>query len=128
MSQTVAYNMDCMEAMRTFPDKFFDLAVVDPPYGISASEMQMGKGSKAWNKGKCWDDEIPQKKYFTDLFRVSNFCIIFGGNYFHLGSGSSRIAAYDAGLDFWGYEIDKEYFEKQEERFAIHTSQVSMFE
>ena len=46
----------------------------------------------------------------------------------HLGSGSSRIAAYDAGLDFWGYEIDKEYFDKQEERFAIHTSQVSMFE
>lgn len=46
----------------------------------------------------------------------------------HLGSGSSRIAAYDAGLDFWGYEIDKEYFEKQEERFAAHTAQVNMFE
>lgn len=46
----------------------------------------------------------------------------------HLGSGSSRIAAYDAGLDFWGYEINKEYFDKQEERFSIHTSQVSMFE
>lgn len=45
----------------------------------------------------------------------------------HLGSGSSRIAAYDAGLDFVGYEIDKEYFEKQEERFAAHTAQLSLF-
>lgn len=45
----------------------------------------------------------------------------------HLGSGSSRIAAYDAGLDFVGYEIDKEYFEKQEERFAAHTAQMNLF-
>lgn len=46
----------------------------------------------------------------------------------HLGSGSSRIAAYDAGLDFTGFEIDKEYFEKQEERFAAHTAQMSLFQ
>lgn len=45
----------------------------------------------------------------------------------HLGSGSSRIAAYDAGLDFVGYEIDKEYFDKQEERFAAHAAQTSLF-
>jgi site-specific DNA-methyltransferase (adenine-specific) len=45
----------------------------------------------------------------------------------HLGSGSSRIAAYDAGLDFYGYEIDKEYFDKQEERFAKHTAQYNLF-
>lgn len=45
----------------------------------------------------------------------------------HLGSGSSRIAAYDAGLDFVGYEIDKTYFEKQEERFERHTSQLNLF-
>lgn len=45
----------------------------------------------------------------------------------HLGSGSSRIAAYDAGLDFVGCEIDKEYFDKQEERFAAHTAQQSLF-
>ena len=42
-------------------------------------------------------------------------------------SGSSRIAAYDAGLDFVGLEIDKEYFDKQEERFAAHTAQMSLF-
>lgn len=45
----------------------------------------------------------------------------------HLGSGSSRIAAYDAGLDFVGYEIDKTYFEKQEERFEKHTAQQNLF-
>ena len=45
----------------------------------------------------------------------------------HLGSGSSRIAAYDAGLDFWGYEIDKTYFDMQEERFEAHSSQGNLF-
>ncbi len=45
----------------------------------------------------------------------------------HLGSGSSRIAAYDAGLDFVGYEIDKEYFDKQEQRFADYTAQTNLF-
>ena len=45
----------------------------------------------------------------------------------HLGSGSSRIAAWDAGLDFIGYEIDPEYFEAQEKRFKQHTAQLSMF-
>ena len=45
----------------------------------------------------------------------------------HLGSGSSRIAAYDAGLDFYGYEIDKTYFDLQEERFAKHTAQQNLF-
>lgn len=45
----------------------------------------------------------------------------------HLGSGSSRIAAHDAGLDFWGYEIDKTYFEMQEQRFEKHTAQLNLF-
>ena len=45
----------------------------------------------------------------------------------HLGSGSSRIAAYDAGLDFVGYEIDKTYFDLQEERFAAHAAQMNLF-
>ena len=45
----------------------------------------------------------------------------------HLGSGSSRIAAYDAGLDFWGYEIDKVYFDLEEERFAKHAAQINLF-
>lgn len=45
----------------------------------------------------------------------------------HLGSGSSRIAAYDAGLDFWGYEIDETYFRLEEERFEAHAAQLSLF-
>jgi len=45
----------------------------------------------------------------------------------HLGSGSSRIAAYDVGLDFVGYEIDETYFRLQEERFARHTAQMNLF-
>lgn len=45
----------------------------------------------------------------------------------HLGSGSSRIAAYDAGLDFVGFEIDKYYFDEQEKRFQNHISQMSLF-
>ena len=240
----VAYNMDCMVAMKEFPDKFFDLAVVDPPYG-DALHAENG-GGKGWftkynqsysqtvneeleptynrfgSKGSrfekykresvertggtwaqkyakkiiAWDIAPPQE-YFDELFRISKNQIIWGGNYFqlpptrcfliwkkltisenftmamaeyawtsfnsnakvfesqpqdskrfhptqkpvalyawifknyakpgmkildtHLGSGSSRIAAYDAGLDFYGYEIDKTYFEKQEERFKKHT-------
>ena len=45
----------------------------------------------------------------------------------HLGNGSSRIAAWDAGLDFVGYEIDKEYFDKQKQRFEKHTAQQNLF-
>ena len=202
VSINVAYNMDCMEYMKSIPDKAFDLAVVDPPYGINITDSGRLKKYNA-NKTK-WDSEPPQKEYFEELRRVSKNQIIWGGNYFdlpptrcfliwdkqqpegvtfsscefawtsfdqsaktfyysmltdkdfrfhptqkpvalyawifsryakqgdkildtHLGSGSSRIAAYDAGFDFVGLEIDKDYFDKQEERFAAHTAQCSLF-
>ena len=242
----IAYNMDCMTALRKMPDNAFDLAVVDPPYGAGFTE---GGGCKGWftkyhqnpqeisggggfyNRfgspgsrfekyrnpdGRDLGDEVrkkiiawdtaPGEEYFKELFRVSRNQIIWGGNYFalpptrcflvwrkltisekftmamaeyawtsfnsnakvfehvpqdntgqrfhptqkpvalyawifanyakpgdkildtHLGSGSSRIAAYDAGLDFVGYEIDEEYFRKEEERFAAHSAQVSFFD
>ena len=187
-----------MEYMKTIPDKWFDLAVVDPPYGISIN-MNMGrkKGEPKKHKSKEWDRFIPDKSYFDELFRVSKNQIIWGGNYFslsptgswifwdkevskgvsfsdgelawtsfrhnlkkvyipysgfigkdkerihptqkpvslyawifqnyakqgyrifdsHLGSGSSRIAAYKLGFDFYATEIDKDYFDAQEERF-----------
>lgn len=225
----VAYNMDCMEAMKEFPDKFFDLAVVDPPYGIGADNFKNGAGAskdggklystavkmknrlnqgsgklknRLLNQSDCsWDSKPPKKEYFDELFRVCQDCIIWGGNYFnlpptrgiivwdkvqpwenfsqvelawtsfdrpaalfkmcntmpgkihptqkpvelyawifqkyaksgmkildtHLGSGSSRIAAYDAKLDFYGYEINKTYFDLQEERFENHISQMNLF-
>lgn len=228
MTTNIAYNMDCLAAMREMPDKAFDLAVVDPPYGggsdadaektfngaiVGRFGGHFDKYIKAERTGGTWAgkygknikhwDVAPSKEYFDELFRVSKNQIIWGGNYFslpptrcfliwkkltisenftmamaeyawtnfndnakifecapqdptrfhptqkpvalyawifkryakpgdkildtHLGSGSSRIAAYDAGLDFVGYEIDKEYFEKQEERFAAHTAQMSLF-
>lgn len=207
----VAYNVDCMEYMRTLPDKAFDLAVVDPPYGLDVANMNMGAGNsprcsklknRLWSKAN-WDKQSPNKEYFSELFRVSRNQIIWGGNYFelppckcfliwdkgegmygrsfaeceqawtsfkdtarifkytpvdkmrihptqkpvalyrwiysryakpgdkildtHLGSGSSRIAAYDVGLDFVGCEIDKDYFDAQERRFAEHTAQENLF-
>ena len=185
--------------MREMPDKAFDLAVVDPPYGIGISSNPVRQA----HERKSWDNSIPTKEYFEQLFRVSKSQIIWGGNYYdlpptqnlivwdkqqpedfslamcefawcsiqrpakifrysvltekgkihptqkpvalyrwiyqhyakpggkildtHLGSGSSRIAAYDAGLGFVGYEIDETYFRLQEERFARHTSQMSLF-
>lgn len=234
MAESLTFNMDCMEAMNRFPDKYFDLAVVDPPYGINADKFNNGAGAKDHGKGQStaqkliakgrlntgsgklkdrilnqpdcsWDSEPPQKEYFEELFRVCQNCIIWGGNYFdlpptrgiivwdkvqpwenfsqvelawtsfdrpaalfkycnaggasperkihptqkpvalyewifkryaergmkildtHLGSGSSRIAAYNAGLDFWGYEINKMYFDLQEERFQKHASQQNLF-
>ena len=225
----VAYNMDCMEAMKQFPDNAFDLAVVDPPYGIGADNFKNGAGAskdggklystavkmknrlntgsgklknRLLNQSDCsWDSEPPQKEYFNELFRVSKNQIIWGGNYFdlpptrgiivwdkvqpwenfsqvelawtsfdrpaalfkmcntmpgkihptqkpialyewlfkkyakpgdkildtHLGSGSSRIAAYNAGLYFVGYEINELYFNLQEERYQKHTAQENLF-
>jgi len=75
------YNQDCMEAMKEMSDNQFDLAIVDPPYGIGYEN-----GGQYFNKmqGKNWDKAVPDKKYFSELFRVSKNQIIWGGNYFHL--------------------------------------------
>lgn len=83
------FNVDCMEYMRTLPDKAFDLAVVDPPYGLDKSSTH-GRGKLrnrtlniGSNKMHEWDN-IPNQDYFTELFRVSQNQIIWGGNYFDL--------------------------------------------
>ena len=216
---TEAFNMDCMEAMAQMKDNEYDLAIVDPPYGIDIANQTMGLGggftkhkkTKDYKTGGDWDKSPPPPEYFTELFRVSSNQIIWGGNYFdlsptpcylfwdkknggsdfadgelawtsfkspirrfsflwagcmrdknnygkevrihpthkpidlyrwtlknyakegdrildtHLGSGSSRIAAHDMGFDFVGYEIDKDYFDAQEKRFANHIQQQSLF-
>lgn len=215
------YNMDCMEFMRDKPDKFFDLAIVDPPYGINhankAGKMagqQYGNAAakKRDYKSKDWDNKIPDESYFIELIRVSKDQIIWGGNYMtayleaksgwivwdkdngennfsdcelawtsfecgirmvkvtwngmiqydmknkedrfhptqkpirlykwliknyakegnkildtHLGSGSSRIAAYELGFDFYATELDKDYFDAQEKRFTQYKSQLKIF-
>jgi site-specific DNA-methyltransferase (adenine-specific) len=137
-------NIDCMIGMAEYPDKYFDLAIVDPPYGIGIAD---------------WDtiNQKPTPEYFDELFRISKNQIIWGGNYFnlphsqvtqkpvdvyryllinyakegdkildtHLGSGSSRIAAYDCGFDFTGFEFDKDYFDAAEKRFKNHIKQLT---
>lgn len=81
------YNMDCMQGMKQFPDKYFDLAIVDPPYGIGEN------GSKNYTRGKLakaknykafagMDSAPPSENYFTELFRVSKKQIIWGANHF----------------------------------------------
>lgn len=102
------YNMDCMEGMKQFPDKYFDLAIVDPPYGGGSEEYDattqrfggrfskyfQGNEIKAERTGGSWSakygkniakwDVAPRKEYFEELFRVSKNQIIWGGNYFEL--------------------------------------------
>ena len=211
------YLMDCVAGLRHYPDKYFDLAVVDPPYGIGED------GKSNHSRGKCakpklytpkeWDKEPPSIEYFTELFRVSKNQIVWGANHFisrmpydsscwlvwdkengendfadcelawtsfdkavrrykfrwagmlqgnmkdkenrihptqkpvalydwiftrfaekgykvldtHLGSGSSRIAADKAGLDFVGFELDEEYYNALNKRFNEYKSQLRMF-
>jgi site-specific DNA-methyltransferase (adenine-specific) len=76
-------NIDCMEYMKGVPDKYFDLAIVDPPYGIGANKMQLGNGKHKINRGSNdWDNESPDLIYFSELQRISENQIIWGGNYF----------------------------------------------
>jgi site-specific DNA-methyltransferase (adenine-specific) len=217
LMKSAAFCTDCMEFMRTLPDKSFSLAVVDTPYGIIGGNggdggengsfvrphrFDTGAGklrNRALNTMRCdWDSTPPGEDYFRELFRVSKNQIIFGGNYFrpppcrcfivwnkmqpwenfsqaeyawtsfdrpskvfsisctgaggraeqkihptqkpvslyrdifsrfaepgdtvldtHLGSGSSRIAAWEAGLDFTGTEISRDYFDDEEKRFSV---------
>lgn len=77
-------NEDNMQLMARYPDNYFDLAIVDPPYGINAGKMTMGSGKHNFKKGKDWDSSIPDDTYFKELFRVSKNQIIWGGNYFPL--------------------------------------------
>lgn len=75
-------NEDNMQLMARYPDNYFDLAIVDPEYGIGAGKMTMGSGKHKFKKGKDWDSKPPEQNYFDELFRVSKNQIIWGGNYF----------------------------------------------
>jgi site-specific DNA-methyltransferase (adenine-specific) len=83
------YHIDCMEFMADKPDKYYDLAIVDPPYGIGVSDINVG-ARDIKNKscdGKKWDEQIPNDLYFKELRRVSKEQIIWGANYFNCFSG-----------------------------------------
>ena len=80
---------DCMDVMAKYPDKYFDLAIVDPPYGLGKRTTD-GGGTNSQIKfmddirRTNWDDKIPEQEYFNELFRISKNQIIWGGNYFPL--------------------------------------------
>jgi site-specific DNA-methyltransferase (adenine-specific) len=203
-------NEDCMEGMARYPDKYFDLAIVDPPYGnIDAigliDNKKKGKQATKRTNYKLFENIAPDDEYYCELARVSKNQIIWGGNFLglcggvivwqkngtafgeaevaicsthksvkvfeytwngmlqhdmknkehrihptqkpvalykwllsnyakkgdkildtHLGSGSSRIAAYEMGFDFTAFELDTEYFEAQEKRYKAHIAQLKL--
>lgn len=73
-------NCNCMDYMSIVPDKYFELAIVDPPYGIGISSNPV----RQMHDKKEWDSAIPNDEYFKELFRISKNQIIWGGNYFPL--------------------------------------------
>ena len=91
------YNKDCMKALKEFKDNQFDLAIVDPPYGINADNKNNGKNSdrhEKTSKAKIntykktnWDNAIPTNEYFKELKRVSKRQVVWGANYFNLQGG-----------------------------------------
>ncbi len=204
--------MDCMDYMKQFPDKHFEFAIVDPPYGLGIDGQKLisncanSKHNRKSHDFKGWDNATPTQEYFNELFRVSQNQIIWGGNYFteylrptkawifwykgqndltmsdgemawtslskvtrqvtinraqlikqntihptekpiklykwllhnyakqgdkildtHLGSQSSRIAAHQMGFDFFGTELDPDYFEQGNKRFEQYRSQLTLF-
>jgi len=80
---SIVFNQDCMDVMNRYADKHFDLAIVDPPYGININEnMGRRKNQKhSGHKKAYWDKSIPDHEYFIELFRISKNQIIWGGNY-----------------------------------------------
>ena len=85
MSALNLYNMDCMELLKQTPDKYYELCIVDPPYGIGDKFKGGSSGKMQFNEivNKGWDI-VPDSTYFKELFRVSKNQIIWGGNYFDL--------------------------------------------
>lgn len=98
-------NEDNMALMSKYPDKYFELAIVDPPYGIGiTSECMGGRKTIKPDKDKSWDNDIPNKEYFNELFRVSKNQIIWGGNYFELPV-SRYFAIWDKGETMYGRDF-----------------------
>lgn len=94
------YNEDCLNAMKKMPNGYFELAIIDPPYGIGASNgTRVINKNKTWKNAKDnnnvikgnWDNSIPSKEYFKELFRISKNQIIWGGNYFELPQNNNWI-------------------------------------
>jgi len=92
ITEKIEITNECnMELMKRYPDNYFDLAIVDPPYGIGVSEMNIGarkiKNKSCDNKG--WDNNIPTDEYWNELYRVSKHQIVWGANYFNCFNGKN---------------------------------------
>ena len=87
---SVVYNEDCVEGLKRFSDNHFDLAIVDPPYGLGKRTTDGGSKKNTQTKfmddirRSNWDDNVPTAEYWEQLFRVSKNQIVWGGNYFGL--------------------------------------------
>ena len=95
------HHCDCMDLMKQYPDKYFNLCIVDPPYGLGDKLTSGGTWSVKWqDKGADWD-KAPSKEYWEQLFRVSKNWIVFGGNYFieHLPNCRNFIAWHKPYMD-----------------------------
>ncbi len=117
---------DCMEYMRGLPDKAFDLAIVDPPYGIGEDGGKCRtRGSKRTNgEAKGWDTERPSPEYFNEVRRVSAEQIIWGGNYFADLLPASRCWIYwrkCMGGDFADGELAWTSFDKVAKEFTLRS-------
>lgn len=124
------YNKDCLEAMKKMIDNQFDLAIVDPPYGINKDGGKMGFVGKMKRNGttnlslkgnvyekKNWDSNIPTKEYFNELLRVSKNQIVWGNNYFGLKGGAI----------FWDKDNGKSFFSDGEIAYQSFTKSVRKF-
>jgi site-specific DNA-methyltransferase (adenine-specific) len=134
IGQAELHNIDCMAYMATLPDKAFDLAIVDPPYGINilhsgglGTNCDNKKHNRKYHERKNWDKEKPSKKYFQELIRVSKNQIIWGANYFvnHLTSSMGWVF-WDKGqnLSMSDGELAYTSFNKALRRIVINRGQL----
>lgn len=125
-------HIDCMEYMATLPDKAFDLAIVDPPYGIGFGEYNRTNKDAKGNRFKAnkyknsgWDADIPSDSYFVELMRVSKNQIVWGGNYFPFvwGFGGKGFIYWHKGNpvnNFSDGELAWSSFDKPAKQFAFN--------
>lgn len=123
MPKSEVHNMDCLEYMRTLPDKAFTLAVADPPYGIGADKPAKKPGMIRQKNGsylpatlndygkKDWDASVPEQAFFDELRRVSEHQIIWGANYFGLKGGMIVWDKMNGNSDQFGCEIAWQSFD-----------------
>ena len=95
------YNCDCMDFMKDIPNKYYELAIVDSPYGIGINQMNMGSRQTVILSKKKWDDIVPDDNYFDELLRISKNQMIWGGNYFKL-SPTRGFIIWDKGETMYG--------------------------